>query len=282
MTLTRLRIGQSADPDDAFMAWGLASGHVTVEGFDVEIEFADIETLNERAAQGSLEMTALSAAAYPRVADRYRLLRCGASFGADYGPLVVGREAPAGSEPADVVAGRRIAIPGRHTTAYLLLRIFAGDGFEPVPMRFDRVMDAVERGDVDAGLVIHEGQLTFRERGLHAWFEPARAWAAATALPLPLGVMAVRRDLGDDDGRRAADAFRDSIEAAVEHADEALEFAAREGRGLDAGTLRRFVDQYVDDLTLDMGEPGIAALRQLYRRAAAAGHLDSEPTVDPL
>ncbi|MCH8146192.1 MAG: hypothetical protein IIA55_15895, partial [Gemmatimonadetes bacterium] len=183
----RITIGQSADPDDAFMAWGLASGTVSIPGTGVECVFDDIQTLNEWALESRLDLTALSAGTYPRVASAYRLLRTGASFGEDYGPLVVAKARPDTEGPA-AMAGLRIAVPGLLTTAYLLLRTYAGDTFKPVPMRFDPIIHAVVEGTVDAGLIIHEAQLTYRDHGLHALFEPARAWHQDLGLPVPLGV----------------------------------------------------------------------------------------------
>lgn len=273
-----LRIGQSADPDDAFMAWGLASGAVSVPDEQVEIVFDDIQTLNEWALEGRLEVTALSAGAYPHVAGRYRPLRCGASFGRGYGPLVVGREPPERPGPA-ALRGLRIAVPGRLTTAYLLLTSYA-DGFEAVSMRFDEIIEAVVGAEVDAGLIIHEGQLTYRRHGLYALFEPARRWHQEVGLPVPLGLVGIRRDLGEERAAGLAAAFRASIEAALERPDEALAFAAAHARGLDATTLETFVEQYVDELTRDMGESGEAALRTLYERAHEHGRLERVPPLD--
>lgn len=269
------------------MSWGLASGRVSLEEVDLSFEFTDIESLNRMALDGALELTALSAATYPKVANRYRLLRAGASFGAEYGPLVVAlpdrRDAlvDADGRPS-FESGTRIAVPGANTTAHLLLRIYAGSDFEAVETRFDRVMGAVLDGEVDAGLIIHEGQLTYESAGLVPVFEPARAWRQERELPLPLGVMAVRRDLGETMCHRVARAFRASIDAALEHPETALEFARRHGRGLDPETLHTFVDQYVDELTLDMGSRGLSALEALYRRAAETGLLDAPPRLDPL
>jgi 1,4-dihydroxy-6-naphthoate synthase len=275
----RITVGQSADPDDAFMAWGLASGAVGIEGASVECLFDDIQTLNQWALEGRLDLTALSAGAYPAVADTYRLLRAGASFGADYGPLVVGKK-PVSAPGAAAMGGLRVAVPGLLTTAYLLLRTYAGDRFEPVPMRFDSIIDAVLAGTVDAGLIIHEGQLTYRDYGLHALFEPARAWHHETGLPVPLGVVAVKRSLGPDLTARTANAFASSIEAGRANPEAALAFAAEHGRGLDDEVLKTFVDQYVDDITTDMGDAGVGALAELYERAARAGLIDSPPPLD--
>lgn len=280
-TPTRITVGQSADPDDAFMAWGLASGRVEVPGCAVECIFDDIQTLNEWALRARLDLTALSAGAYPHVSGEYRLLRAGASFGEDYGPLVVGRE-PVEAPGPDAVDGLRVAVPGTLTTAYLLLRTYAGDAFEAVPMRFDAIIEAVVAGEVDAGLIIHEGQLTYRDHGLHAVFEPARAWHEEVGLPVPLGVVAVRRALGDELATRLAAAFRDSIATARAHPEEALAFAAEHGRGLDDAVLRTFVEQYVDDITTDMGDEGIEALRKLYDGARRAGLIDDVPPLDLL
>ncbi len=287
-----ITIGQSADPDDAFMAWGLASGVVEIPGAGIECIFDDIQTLNEWALEGRLDLTALSAGTYPRVASEYRLLRAGASFGEDYGPLVVAKTRPdneqadlsqgSGAQGPAAVAGLRVAVPGLLTTAYLLLRTYAGDTFDPVPMRFDSIIDAVVEGTVDAGLIIHEGQLTYRDHGLYALFEPARAWHQDLGLPVPLGVVAVKRSLGDKLMRQVASAFAESIAAAHAHPDAALAFAAQHARGLDHTVMRKFVDQYVNDITTDMGEKGLEALTKLYEGAAKAGLIDHVPPLDIL
>jgi 1,4-dihydroxy-6-naphthoate synthase len=284
MSLTPLTFGQSADPDDAFMAWALATGKVTIPGYEVRIHFDDIQSLNEMAVAGELEVTALSAGVYPLIADRYRLLRSGASFGREYGPVVVG-QSPAPDPPGvgpRAIDGLRVAVPGKHTSAYTLLRIYAGDQFEPIPMRFDAIMTAVVEEAVDAGLIIHEGQLTYQEHGLHLLCEPARAWHERNSLPVPLGVVAVRRDLGEEVCRLAADAFKQSIEAALANPDEAIEFAAEHARGLDEARLRKFVHQYVDSTTLDMGNAGLEALERFYADAAEAGLSEEVPPLDPL
>ena len=276
-----LRIGQSADPDDAYMSWALASGRIGVDGHRVEIEFTDIETLNRWALEARLDLTALSAAAYPKVADSYQLLRCGASFGDGYGPIVVGRESPDVVGP-EQLRGLRIGVPGELTTAFLLLRIYASESFAPVPMAFDRILDAVIAREIDAGLIIHEGQLVYRRHGLHALFEPARAWDDAERLPLPLGVVAVRRDLGATICRQLADRFLASIRLAQEQPRAAMAFAASHSRGIDPQTLREFVDRYVDGSTLDMGTPGERALETLCQRAQQAGVLTTIPRIDLL
>jgi len=281
MSFSTLTFGQSADPDDAFMAWALATGKIQVSGYDLRIHFDDIQTLNEKALSGDLELTALSAGAYPFVADRYRLLRSGASFGQRYGPVVVGRAQPAEVGPR-AVDNMRVAIPGRQTSAHTLLRIHAGDQFEPVPMRFDAIMTAVVEGAVDAGLIIHEGQLTYQDQGLHLLCEPARAWYDRTSLPVPLGLVGVRRDLGESTSRLVATAFKESIEAALAEPAAATAFAAEHGRGLAEAHLRTFVNQYVNDSTLDMGDDGLAALQRFYAEAHEAGILPAAPPLDLL
>jgi 1,4-dihydroxy-6-naphthoate synthase len=269
-----LRIGHSPDADDAFMFWAMASGRVAVQGYRVEHVMEDIESLNRRAQTGELEVTAISAAAYPLLAGTYRLLRVGASIGRAYGPVVVARKA---IDPG--MAGRRVAVPGQYTTAYLLLRLFA-TGFEPVFAPFDRILQAVSAGEVDAGLVIHEGQVTYEREGFVKVLDLGEAWHRATGLPIPLGLNAVRRDLGPQVAERVRDALLASIREAQAHEDEALDYAIRFGRGVDRETGRRFVRMYVNDDTLDMGEEGRAALESLYARAVERGIFEAVPPLD--
>jgi 1,4-dihydroxy-6-naphthoate synthase len=269
-----LRIGHSPDADDAFMFWAIASRRVGVEGYRVEHVREDIESLNCRAQKGELEVTAISAAAYPLLAGTYRLLRVGASIGRAYGPVVVARKAIG---PA--LAGQRVAVPGQYTTAYLLLRLFA-TGFEPVFTPFDRILQAVAAGEVEAGLVIHEGQVTYEREGFLKVLDLGEAWHRLTGLPIPLGLNAVRRDLGTQVAERVRDALLASIREAHAHEDEALDYALRFGRGVDRETGRRFVCMYVNDDTLDMGEEGRAALESLYARAVEQGIFKAVPPLD--
>jgi 1,4-dihydroxy-6-naphthoate synthase len=275
-----LQIGQSADPDDAFMAWAL-NDLLAEAGIPAEVRFDDIESLNRAAAEGKLAMTAISVGLYPRIADRYRMLRTGASFGDAYGPMVVGRSAPAAAGP-EAIAGLRVAIPGNNTTAAMLLRIYAGNIFDEVVVPFDEILDAVQRGDVDAGLIIHEGQLVYERLGLHALFEPALMWAEREQLPLPLGAVAVRRDLEPELQARLADLFARSIHRGFENLDQALDFAADFSRGLDRPTLEEYVHRYVNASTLDMGAAGARSIQRLFDLATGAGLLPSPPTVDLL
>ncbi len=271
----KLRLGHSPDPDDAFMFYGLASGNVVSDKVEFEHVVEDIESLNLRASRGELEATAVSAHAYALLHDRYRVMCCGASMGMGYGPMVVA------SRPLGGLEGRRVAVPGRHTTAYLLLALYA-DGFEPVETRFDRIMDEVAEGRVDAGLIIHEGQLTYESRGLVCELDLAGAWERETGLPLPLGLNVVRRDVGDELQGEVLRLHRESIDYALDHVDEALDYALRFGRGLDRELGRRFVLMYVNDLTRDMGSRGEEALRRLYEKASERGIIGAVPPLDVL
>jgi len=269
-----LRIGHSPDADDAFMFWAMAGGRVAVPGYRVEHVMEDIESLNRRARKGELEVTAISAAAYPLLAGTYRLLRVGASIGRAYGPVVVARKAIEHG-----LTGRRVAVPGLYTTAYLLLRLFAA-GFEPVFTPFDRILEAVAAGDVDAGLVIHEGQVTYEREGFVKVLDLGEAWHRATGLPIPLGLNAVRRDLGPQVAERVRDGLLASIREAQAHEDEALDYALQFGRGVEREVGRRFVRMYVNDDTLDLGEQGRAALESLYARAVERGIFEAVPPLD--
>lgn len=270
-----LHVGHSPDADDAFMFYAFAHDLVRVEGYRVTHVMEDIESLNRRAFQGELEVTAISAAVYPQVAARYRVMSAGASMGRDYGPIVVGKEA---WHPEDL-SGKSIAIPGRYTTAFLLLRLLVAD-FEPVEIAFDRIPQAVLEGEVDAGLLIHEGQVTYPEMGLQNIVDLGQWWYRETRLPLPLGLDVVRRDLGDELGRRIETALKESIACAFANEEAALAYAAQYSRGVDAQTCRKFVLMYVNDLTRDMGREGLQALEVLYERAARAGLVETPPVID--
>jgi 1,4-dihydroxy-6-naphthoate synthase len=263
-----LRVGHSPDPDDAFMFFGLARGAVTIRDCRIEHVLEDIQSLNDLALQGAIEVTAVSAHAYPRIADRYWILRCGASIGRGYGPIVVAR--PGGPASVDALASRRIAIPGELTTAYLVARLYLPE-FDAVSVAFDRIPDAVLAGEVEAGIVIHEGQITYAETGLEKIADLGEVWLSDTGLPLPLGLDVVRKDLGRELAGEISAGLAASIEYAFAHEDEAVEYALGFGRGLDREKARRFVLMYVNDYTRDMGEEGHRALEMLLARAAAAG-----------
>jgi 1,4-dihydroxy-6-naphthoate synthase len=272
--LPTLRIGHSPDADDAFMFWAMARGRVTVPGYRVEHVMEDIESLNRRAQTGDLEVTAISAAAYPSLAGAYRLLRVGASIGRAYGPMVVARKAV---DPS--LGGLRVAVPGKYTTAYLLLRLFA-TGFEPVFTSFDRILQVVAAGEVDAGLIIHEGQVTYEREGFLKVLDLGEAWDQATGLPIPLGLNTVRRDLGPKVAEQIRDALLASIREAQAHENDALDYALQFGRGVEREEGRRFVRMYVNDDTLDLGAEGRTALKSLYTRAVERGIFEAVPPLD--
>jgi 1,4-dihydroxy-6-naphthoate synthase len=271
-----IRVGHSPDPDDAFMFYALASCRVVVPGVRIEHVLEDIESLNRRALQGELEVTAVSAHAYAYLADRYWIMRAGASVGRKYGPKLVAREATGWTSPADL-RGKRVAIPGTMTTAALVLQL-AVDGVETVAVPFDEILDAVTSGGADAGLVIHEGQLTYGERGLRLLLDLGEWWHDETGgLPLPLGLDVVRSDLGRDLAEELSRGLREAIDYAIAHEDEALPYALQFGRGIPLDTARRFVRMYVNADTQDLGPEGERALRLLYDRAHARGIMPRVP-----
>jgi 1,4-dihydroxy-6-naphthoate synthase len=270
-----IRLGHSPDPDDAFMFWGLASGRVDLRGFEFEHVLADIQTLNEWALEGRLEVTALSLHAFPHVQEHYALLPHGASMGSGYGPVVVAREPMA----KDELAGVRISVPGKTTTAFLVLRLYLGD-FEYREAPFDRILDQVREGHSDAGLLIHEGQLTYERLGLHKIVDLGEWWLLETGLPLPLGVNAARRDLGEDALHELSAVLEESIRTGLDNREEALAYAGQFGRGLDAELTDRFVGMYVNELTCDYGDEGRAAVEELLRRGEAIGAFPAPVRID--
>ena len=276
--MPRIRIGHSPDPDDAFMFYALTAGKVKAPGIEIEHVLEDIETLNRRARTGELDVTAVSAATYVLVHDRYRMMDPGASMGKGYGPILVGREHVDRKDIADKV----IAIPGSHTTAALLLRMYVGDP-PIIEVAFDKIPQAVLEGQADLGLLIHEGQITHQSMGLHKVLDMGVEWERDSGgLPLPLGINVMRRDLGEDVHRRLSQALRDSIDYAYANVDEAIEYAMRYGRGIDKETCRRFVLMYVNDYTMRLGDDGRAALERLFRMAHAKGLIPEIPPVDPI
>ena len=258
-----IRVGFSADPDDAFMFWGLASGTVDARGYAFEPVIQDIQTLNEWALEGRLEVTAMSLATYPHVHERYVLLPHGASIGWGYGPIVVARE----HLSLDELRETEILIPGELTTAFLVLKLALGDGVAYRVLPFDRILPEVASGAARAGLLLHEGQLTYGDEGLAKCLDLGEWWLLETGLPLPLGVNTARRDLGDDVLRELSEILRESIEAALEHRDEALDYALGFGRGMDAERGDSFIEMYVNDLTQNYGDEGREAVRELLSRA---------------
>jgi 1,4-dihydroxy-6-naphthoate synthase len=267
-----LRFGHSPDPDDAFMFYGLAKKAVTVRDFDVEHVLEDIESLNRRAQKAELEITAVSAHAYAHLADRYWVMRTGASMGRGYGPLVVSGEALTMEE----LGGKTVALPGEWTSAALTFGIFAPQ-CKTVQRAFDEILEEVAEGRVDAGVLIHEGQLTFADHGVNKVADLGALWRNRTDLPLPLGLDVVRADLGPTLAEEISHALRQSIEYAYKHEEDALTYALDYGRGLERELGRKFIKMYVNEDTMDLGEEGETALRTLYRLGAEHGLLDRQP-----
>ena len=258
------------------MFWGLAAGRVDGRGFEFEHVLEGIQTLNEWALEGRLEVTAISLHTYPFVQDRYVILPHGASMGSGYGPVVVSRRPLEKSELGEI----EIAVPGRMTTAFLVLGLYLGGEFRFREVPFDEIMDEVQSGRADAGLLIHEGQLTYEREGLERVVDLGEWWLLETGLPLPLGINVARRDLGADVLPELSDVLRDSIRAGLAHRDEALEYALQFGRGLSTELADKFVGMYVNELTEDYGEEGRQAVAELLRRGEDAGAFERPVNVE--
>ncbi len=270
-----IRLGHSPDPDDAFMFYAMAAGKISTGSYRFEHQLADIETLNRRALEGDLELTAVSVHAYAYLARQYVICPCGASMGEGYGPIVVARDRFA----PESLAERPVAVPGTLTSAYLALRLFLGRAFPQVVVPFDQILDVVAAGSfegqpVAAGLVIHEGQLTYSEQGLKPIVDLGRWWNDETGLPLPLGVNVLRKDLGEKTLTEVTEILRRSIAYGLQHRQEALQYALRFGRGLDHQRADRFVGMYVNRRTEDLGPEGREAVEQFLARGHAAGVID--------
>ncbi len=267
MTDTRtITVAHSPDSDDAFMHYALAEHKIDAEGLEFRHILKDIETLNHWAMEGRHEVSAVSMHAYALLADKYALLPHGASMGNQYGPIVVARE----PMTVDELRGKRIGIPGKLTTAYLAMMLAAPD-FEAVEMDFDTIIDRVKAGDVDAGLLIHEGQLTYGSEGLHKVLDLGEWWFSETGLQLPLGGNAIRKDLGPELTAKVSRLLHDSIKYALENREEALAYAMQFARDLPTELADRFVGMYVNEVTLDYGEDGRRAVQLLLDRAFDAG-----------
>ena len=261
-----ITVAHSPDSDDAFMHYALAEHKIDAEGLEFRHILKDIETLNHWAMEGRHEVSAVSMHAYALLADKYALLPHGASMGNKYGPIVVARE----PMTVDELRGKRIGIPGMLTTAYLAMKLAAPD-FEPVEMDFDTIIDRVKAGDVDAGLLIHEGQLTYGSEGLHKVLDLGEWWFGETGLQLPLGGNAIRKDLGPELTAKVSRLLHDSIKYALENREEALAYAMQFARDLPTELADRFVGMYVNEVTLDYGEDGRRAVQLLLDRAFDAG-----------
>jgi len=270
-----IKLAHSPDSDDAFMFYALATHKLPTPGYKYTHVLSDIQTLNEAAHVETYDVTAISFAAYPELRDKYILLDCGASFGEGYGPIVVSSK----SLKKEEIRGRRVAVPGLKTTAYLTLKLFEPD-FEAVVMPFDKILDAVKNEVVEAGLLIHEGQLLFPQMGLHRVLDLGIWWQEKTQLPLPLGGNAVRRALGPALGLEIARTIRGSVEYGLEHRDDALKYAMQFARDMDPEVADKFVAMYVNKWTLGYGERGKQAVKELIGRGTEAGLLPGPARVE--
>ncbi len=260
----KIRVAHTPDADDAFMFYAMSNGKIDT-WLEIEHVIEDIETLNRKAFNAEYEVTAISAHAYAFLDDKYRILSAGASVGDGYGPVVVAKEKVE-------LEGKRIAVPGRYTTANLLLNLAVSD-FEPLEIPFDKIINAVVSDECDAGLLIHEGQITFSNYGLKCVLDLWEWWSNQVKLPLPLGLNVIKRDLSGEVQKEFLRAMRESIAFALENPDEAIEYAMKYSRGLDRERARRFAMMYVNDYTYNMPESVEAALRKLYQMAADKGIL---------
>jgi 1,4-dihydroxy-6-naphthoate synthase len=272
---TEIKLAHSPDSDDAFMFYGLATQKVRTPGLKFSHVLADIETLNQAARQEIYDVTAFSFGAYPFLRDKYVLLDCGASFGEGYGPIVVSQH-PMKRED---LPKRRIAVPGLQTSAYLALRLYE-PRVEPVPMAFDQILDAVKNSVVDAGLLIHEGQLFFPQMGLHKVVDLGQWWVEQTGLPLPLGGNAVRRALGRTTGLQIGRIIRESVSYALDHREAAVNYAMQFARDMETDMADKFIGMYVNKWTLGYGERGRQAVHEFLKRGVDAGLIPGPPDAE--
>ena len=261
-----IRIGHSPDSDDAFMFYALAKETIPTDGIQVVHVIEDIESLNQRALKGELEVTAVSIHAYAYIADKYALMPCGSSMGDRYGPILVANQL----FPASELKGKKIAIPGKMTTAYLTCSLFESD-FEAIEVPFDQIIDFVKSGQADAGLIIHEGQLTYGESGMHKIVDLGEWWYQETGLPLPLGGNVIRRDLGNEKMRKVTHLVRQSIQHSLDNRAEALDYAMIYARDMETKTADQFVGMYVNEYTIDYGDSGREGVRELLKRGYESG-----------
>ncbi len=268
-----LHVGHSPDPDDAFMFYGLASGKVKLDGFSIEHFLEDIQSLNLRAMKSELEITAISAHAFPYVAQHYWIMETGASMGEGYGPVLVSKKYSSLEE----LRGKKVATPGKLTTATLLFKIFC-DGITNVDIPFDAIMEKVNDGTYDAGLLIHEGQLTYKDEGFKKIIDFGELWSEKTnGLPLPLGLDVVRKDLGEETARKISCGLKESIHYGYTHQKESIPYAMQWGRGINEELGERFVKMYVSELTINMGESGKKALALLFQMGFEKGLIPFVP-----
>ena len=269
-------LGHSPDPDDAFMFYAIAKNKIDLRGYRFEHRLEDIQTLNERAIRGELHISAISIHAYAYVADKYALLPCGASIGDGYGPVVIGKASTPKEDvdPRERLKNLVIAVPGKMTSAYLALQLYLGD-FKHVVVPFDQIFDAVKRGDADAGLIIHEGQLTYAKAGFQKIVDLGEWWKKETGLPLPLGGNVIRNDIPPEVRRDLCQIMRESIDFGLAHRDEAVQHALPYARDMNQQLADKFIGMYVNDFTRDYGEIGRAAIRRFLGDAQRAGYIDN-------
>ena len=272
----KIRVAHSPDSDDAFMFYAINKKKIDLKGYEFEDVLSDIETLNREALKGTYEVSAISIHAFPYVADRYALLSSGASMGDNYGPMVVSREA----FPLSELSNKRIAVPGTLTSAFLALKLFNPDfSYEVVP--FDQIIEKVKKGEFDAGLIIHEGQLTYKDEGLVCILDLGKWWYERTGgLPLPLGGNVIKKDLGEKVMREVSEILRESIKYSLENRKEALEYAMRFARDMEKEKADRFVGMYVNDLTVDYGERGKEAIVRFLTEAYEKGLINRLPDIE--
>ncbi len=272
----KIRVAHSPDSDDAFMFYAINQKKIELKGYEFEDVLSDIETLNREALKGTYEVSAISIHAFPYVADRYALLSSGASMGDNYGPMVVSRE----EFPLSELSNKRIAVPGTLTSAFLALKLFNPDfSYEVVP--FDQIIERVKKGEFDAGLIIHEGQLTYKDEGLVCILDLGKWWYERTGgLPLPLGGNVIRKDLGEKVMREVSEILRESIKYSLENREEALEYAMRFARDMEKEKADRFVGMYVNELTVDYGDKGKEAIVRFLTEAYEKGLIDRLPDIE--
>jgi len=270
-----ITVGHSPDPDDAFMFYGLAAEKVKLDGVKIKHLLEDIQSLNVRAMKGELEVTAISAHAFPYVAEKYWIMTTGASMGEGYGPVIVSKK----YSTLEELKGKRVATPGKLTTATLLFKIFT-DGIDNVDIPFDQIMERITAGEFDAGVLIHEGQLTYQDEGFTKILDFGEFWEEyANGLPLPLGLDVVRKDLGIDLAKKLSHGLKQSIHYGYTHQSESIPYAMQWGRGIDHDLGERFVKMYVSELTIDMGENGKKALELLFRLGVQKGIIPTIPEI---
>lgn len=265
-----IRIAHSPDSDDAFMFWALATNRLTLPGFRLEHQLTDIETLNQEAKKGTYEISAISFHAYPYVSDKYKIMSCGASFGDQYGPMLVSKEKLSPEKIRNV----KIAVPGEWTTALLTLRLFEPNiSYDVVP--FDKILDKVKAGDYAAGLIIHEGQLTYESEGFHKVLDLGEWWYQKTGLPLPLGCNVIRKDLGDELIQKLDSLLKESIQMGLNQKQDSIPYARQFARGMDSNQTDQFVSMYVNHWTLGYGDKGHEAVQLLLDQGVQQGILPS-------